>query len=246
MSEGSIGFQEQGSQPHVEQRVVPAVAQEKINNLSHSFEAARPQMRTLLGLQEGVADSFFLGTFGSCVSENGARATENSDIDGYLFYNTTANTPENPYLNYDLAQCFDSPAQSLFGYPQGRKPPNPEGKEDIEAHDLTSLAALISGNYPVEPRRLREIATAFSPVCIGDPTVINKIRNNIVQAMQKRTGRWYKEPEQISYGIPPQKDPAYGAFNDFQADGKKTWEIVAKEYSRLFKKDLVPIETLSP
>lgn len=209
------------------------VSGRKIGSLRNSFAAATPEIRTLLGVEHGKPDTHFIGVFGSCVT---GKANERSDIDGYLFYKRTETTPSEQHLDYDLAHTFDSPAQSLLGYPEGHKPPNPQGLEDIEAHDITRLPQVIAKNGRVDLRKLREIAILFSPVTIGDEQFITDTKNAIREALIKRTGKPY---DSSRYG--DHQKHVYGDFEDYQGNGDLTWKLVQEEYRKYFEKELEPL-----
>jgi len=217
------------------------VAQGKIRSLRDSLEDAKPDIRSLLHIQEETADTFAIGVFGSCVKGN---ATETSDIDGYLFFARNADTPSSSELTYDLVHTFDSPAESLFGHPAGHKPPNPEGKEDIEAHDATNLVEEIAGNDYLLPERLKELAILFSPQVMGNIEWLAQIREKILEAVRQRSGRSFSDPENARLralrGIVTGRIDAksYGQFEDFVADGQTTWTIVQNEYQKLFNQEL--------
>jgi len=206
------------------------VSEQKIEALRTSFTNASPEIRSLLGVQEGLPDTHFVGIFGSCATE---RAQVQSDIDGLLFYQRTTITPTTPYLDYDLSHTFDSPNQSVFEYPEGHKPPNPEGLEEIEAHDITDLPRIIADNGIVNARRLKEIAVLFFPVMLGEDTVITATRDALREAIDRRTGKPY---DSSRYG--DHKYSVYGNFEDHQGNGELTWKLVKQEYRRLFKREL--------
>jgi predicted nucleotidyltransferase len=90
------------------------ISNKKIEDLKKKFDEARPKLRELLGIKDGEPDTFFIGVFGSTVS---GKAREESDVDGYLFYQRGKNTSTTT-ISYDLEQCFDSPSSSIFGVPR--------------------------------------------------------------------------------------------------------------------------------
>lgn len=222
-------------------QITESVAQRKIGSLRDSLDRAKPNIRSLLGIQEGADDAFAIGVFGSCVK---GTATDKSDIDGYLFFARNTNTPPNDDLPYDLSHTFDSPAESLFGYPTGHKPPNPEGKEDIEAYDITTLVEEISKNDYLPPKKIEELAILFSPQVVGNVEWLTEIREKVLEAIRQRSGRTYSDPENgrlralrgIAFGRIDVK--GYGQFEDFVADGQTTWRIVQNEYQKLFDEEL--------